>query len=824
MSKLWRYATIMTASLIVLAGALFLPKPVAADGIIIIDPPLPVPPPDWSQWLTIRYHHVNVTIEGQIAVTEVDQVFRNDARISVEGTYVFPLPSGAVVEDFLMWVDDQPLESQILPADEARKIYESYVQRNQDPALLEYVGRDTVQARVFPIPPGEERRIRLRYTQILPLEETLLHYRYPLNTERFSAKPLEEVKVTLTVVQSTDLGVLYSPTHQDQVTITREDSRKATMTYEAENLLPEKDFEVYIGLREGDVGAAVLSYNPSNEDGFFLLMLTPPIHDIETQIMPRDLVFVLDTSGSMDGEKLEQAQAGLRYVLSHLNAKDRFNIIAFSSQVRTYAPALVSADEADAASDWVDRLEALGGTNIQLALTEALAQIEEDRHTVLIFLTDGLPTEGVVDEEVLLGLLEDALTEDVRVFPLGVGYDVNVLLLDQMAETYRGRPTYIEPDERIDQKISTFFERMQSPLLTDIMLSFETAGNTGIEVYDLAPSPLPDLYAGTQLIVTGRYAGSGGSQVLALTGHVYDRDVIYKYDIELEDHDGTVFIPRLWAARKIGHLLTQIRLHGETSEWVESVVALSLKYGIITPYTSFLIEEPEETLSQQGRQNAGEAMKEELAAAPTAVSGVQAVDDAQLRQSLDEAEAPPSGGIYTAPQLPDVDPGSAPGEVIERMVRYVAAKTFICTPERCIDTLFIPDVMEIYDVPLGSELYDRLVIPGSDWNAYLALPLGTVIVYDTTTAYRLALNGAETSTQTETATPEAPTATPPPQTIAATQEDDESPRETTGTCAASYLLLLPVAAVILKKAWYTRSSVPSSGQGEAPSSFCSRWR
>lgn len=787
--------------LIVLTVVLLaLPSAVLADGIIIIDPPFPVPPPDWSQWLTIRYHHVTVTIEDQVAVTEVDQVFHNDARIAVEGTYVFPLPAGAVVEDFVMWVDGTPLESRILPADEARAVYESYVQRNQDPALLEYVGRDAIQASIFPIPPGEERRVRLRYTQVLAAEDGLMHYRYPLNTERFSAKALEQVSVVVDVASSADLGALYSPTHQDQILITREGARRAHVSYEAQDLWPDRDFELYIGTRGEALGANALSFNPPGEDGFFLLLLSPSIEAASTEAIPRDLIFVLDTSGSMDGDKLEQAQAGLVYVLEHLNPGDRFNVVAFSSQVRTYAPDLVGRDAVEDASDWVRHLEALGGTNISLALSEALAQVDTDRHTTLVFLTDGLPTEGVVEESALLKGLQQEAPTDVRIFPLGVGYDVNVLLLDQIAEAHRGRPTYIEPDERIDEKISAFFARMQSPLLTDIELDF----GDGIDVYDVYPAPLPDLYAGTQLIVTGRYIGNG-TAALRVSGRVNDRQTSYSYEIALADHDGAGFVPRLWAARKIGHLLTQIRLNGEQTEWVDAVVALSLRYGIITPYTSFLIEEPDDSLTQEARQNAGQTLRDELTALPTAVSGQEAVEDAKLREGLGSAEAPLGGGAI-APAAPEPGDGGQPAAET-RSVRYVDDKAFLCTPERCTDTAYVPDQMTSQEIVFGSARYRELLAADARWGRYFALAAETVVVDEDGTAYRLILEGSGALDEPLDVTPE-PTASPPPTDPPTTSAPSPAtrPRDlplrrypNPGTCAAPLLLLLPLLAVVVRK-------------------------
>ncbi len=779
--------------------------PAAADGIIIIDPPTPVPPPDFSKWLTIRYHRVLVTIDGQVATTEVDQVFRNDAAIPLEGTYVFPLPVGAAVDDFLMWVDDQVLEPEILPADEARAIYEGYVRRNQDPALLEYVGRETIRASIFPIPPQGERRLRLRYTQVLSSEDNVMVYRYPLDTERFSASPLEQVSIVVEVSSPVELGALYSPTHQDDIAITRQDDRKATVSYEASAIYPDRDFELYIGARTEMLGASLLSYKPLDDNGFFLLLLSPALTDTSTGNIPipRDLILVLDTSGSMEGEKLDQAKAGLVFVLRHLNVEDRFNIVAFSTQVRTFAPALVGSDNTSEAIAWIEALEAIGGTNIYVALSEALAQLDGARNSTIVFLTDGLPTEGIVDEDVLLDTLTNEAPGDVRIFPLGVGYDVNVHLLDQLAVEHRGRPTYIEPDERIDERISTFFARMQSPLLTDVSLDFGS-----VRIFDVYPATLPDVYAGTQLLVTGRYEGSG-PETLTVSGRVNDRTTAFTYDVLFEAHDGEAFIPRLWAARKIGYLLTQIRIRGEDSEWVQAIVELSLKYGIITPYTSFLIEEPAEALSQEGRAQASETMQEELAAMPTAVSGEKAVDDANLRLGLGGAEAPAAGGAY-AP----VGDASEVGATEDRSIRYAGNRTFICTPDQCTDTAYVPDTMPLTDVPFLSDAYYDLLATEPALARAFSLSTNTIVVGTDGIAYRFLLSEsadeprepAPTTTPPVAAvspssgeTPQAGLDTPLPITETPTPNQEAAPTSGQRTCAAPLLALTPLAALALKR-------------------------
>ncbi len=699
--------------LILALATVFIPaNPANADGIIIIDPP-PEPPVDRSPWLTIRYHHVTIKIEDQIAVTTVDQAFRNDHPFPAEGTYLFPLPRGAVVQSFVMWVDGQPIEGEILDASEARAIYEDYVRQQQDPALLEYVGRDTVKAHIFPISPNGERRIQLTYTQVLPLEESLLTYRYPLDTERFSAQPLEQVSIKVDIKTPNEIRAVYSPSHQDDIIISYPTPNQATVSYEQNHLLPDRDFELYIGQSDMPIGAHLLTYQPTDENGFFLLFLSPSLESNTSHILPKDVFLVLDTSGSMEGEKLGQAKKALHYVLRHLNTEDRFNIIAFSSGVRTYAPNLRPSSEAPEASDWIEKLEALGGTNIYLALSEALQQSAAERTTIIIFLTDGLPTEGIVEEGTLLTTLQTEAPNSARIFPFGVGYDVNTLLLDQIAENHKGRPAYVDPEERIDEVVSVFYARIQSPILTEITLAFKD-----VEVYDILPAPLPDLYAGTQLIVTGRYINNGPS-LIQLTGNTAGQTQTYTYEGNFTSNPTATFIPRLWAARKIGALLTQIRLHGENKEWIDAVVTLSQRYGIITPYTSFLIQE--DMFTTEGRERAAE----ELMYQPMpGESGEEAVKDAKRRWGL--------GGAAAPPQATEIEPNTADKHADDsapsRYIRYVREKTFLCEAQSCTDTTYVPDKMVPRDIVFGTTAYWEALETMPQWGEYFALAEETIFV------------------------------------------------------------------------------------------------
>jgi len=591
-----------------------------ADGVILPDEPE-------HGWLTIVYHDVSIEARDGIVTTRVDQLFRNETGRDLEGRYVFPLPPGAVVSSFTMWVDGVALEAEVLDADEARAIYEDFVRRAIDPALLEYVGRDALSARIFPIPDYGERRIEITYSELLQAEGGVYRYRYPLNTERFSAWPLDRVRLSVDVETSQPLSAVYSPTHQ--LTVERDGADAAHGVYEETRILPTQDFVLYYGVTAEELGMTLLTYRAPGEDGFFLLIATPPPVLTEAPL-PKDLVFVLDRSGSMSGEKIAQAKEALRFILENLNPDDRFALVAFSDYVESEQTALeeVSADAVARAVAWASRLDASGGTDIDQALSVAFPLFEANgRPRFVIFLTDGEATAGETNSVRIAENALEANASDARVFMFGVGYDVNTVLLDQLAEENRGTTTYVLPGENLEVSLSSFYQKIASPVLADTALDV-----AGIQTFDVFPRVLPDLFRGTQLLVLGRYRESGEVPV-TVSGQVAGVATAYTTlqsfpEVDLEDG----FLPRLWAGRKIAHLLGQIRLYGESDELVDEVIALSKTYGIITPYTSFLIDD--DTL-------ADEEMADALRAAAAPASGAAAVTGAQSLQSLAQAETAP---------------------------------------------------------------------------------------------------------------------------------------------------------------------------------------
>ncbi|MGH2615798.1 MAG: VIT domain-containing protein [Thermomicrobiales bacterium] len=698
------------------------PLAASADGVIIVDPPAcdPVCPDPVliADQLNIRSHRVDVTIADQVATTRIDQVFHNPNSWAAEGTYIFPIPPGAAISNFTMTVDGEPIAARLLDAAEARRIYDDIVRNLRDPALLEYIGEGAIQASVFPIPPGEDRQIEIEYGEIIPSEEGLSRYRYPLNTERFSAQPLEEVSVRVAVETAEPLRAVYSPSHD--IAIDREDDFTFAAGYEESDVRPDTDFELFWSVSPDAIGASIVSYLDDSGDGYFLLLAAPGI-DNETEIVAKDVIVVLDTSGSMEGEKIVQAREALLYVLEHLNPEDRFNIVEFSTGVRELSRDLIPASEATEAAQWVEGLEATGGTDINLALLTALDMVEPERPTMLLFLTDGLPTEGEVDTARILANAEDAAPENVRLFAFGVGDDVDAILLDTLTSEHHGRTTYVRPGEALNETVSSFYSGITAPVLADVSVDVE-----GVDVAEIYPAPLPDLFAGTQLIALGSYQ-DGGAATLTLSGEVNGEPREFAYLVTFAKDGGSDFLPRLWATRKIGYLLNQIRLHGENDELIDAVVDLSLEYGIVTPYTSYLITE-DDIISEEARERAATAIYDSSSGAPS--SGAEAVTRAQEVQALADAES--------AAPMPAATFVTAEGEEVSaaEVLRYAGTKAFILRDGVWIDTTFDPDAMRTIDVPFASDEYFALIEEHPELGDAFALGQQVVVVLGDT-AYRV---------------------------------------------------------------------------------------
>src|SRR5947208_12102922 len=442
------------------------------DGFIVVERPFLIPPGHFPfAPLEVSSHHVDVKIDGQVAVTSIDQEFYNPNDQRLEGIYMFPVPRGAHIDKFSMEIGGKMADAELLRADKARQIYEDIVRKMRDPALLEYAGRDLFKVRIFPIEPRSRKPVKISYTELLRSDAGTVTYSYPLSTEKFSAQPIKSLSVKVEVKLEQPLASIYSPSHK--VEIKREGPNRAVIGYESKDEKPDTDFQLVYSSEKRDVGLSLITHKAGGEDGYFLVLAAPTVAK-EPKLAPKNVVFAVDTSGSMAGAKLQQAKKALQFCVENLNADDRFEIVRFSTEAESLFGKLSEADSEHRkrASNFIADLKPIGGTAIADALQTALkARMEKSAHPfVIIFLTDGLPTVGTRNPEEIVANVKKA--GDARIFSFGIGSDVNTQLLDQIAEGTRAFSQYVLENEDLEVKVSNFYTRIKEPVLTNVRLEF----------------------------------------------------------------------------------------------------------------------------------------------------------------------------------------------------------------------------------------------------------------------------------------------------------------------------------------------------------------
>ena len=613
----------------VLACRMIMPPP---HHPIVIMPERPPPPRE----MEVKSHKASMVIDNKVAKITVNAVFHNPNPQRIEGIYWFPIGQNAAVSSFAMTVNGKTMEAELLDAGKATQIYEDIVRQQKDPALLEYVGQGMLKARVFPIEPNADVAIELSYDQQVRRDGALARVSYPL----LSAKPGSDQAIKSLVVD-VDLkvkGTLKSVfTPGFEAAVKRGEGAQARLTFEKNSYVPDKDFEVVFSDSGDKVGMDFLGYKKGDE-GYFMLCLAPASELQAEEIAAKDLLFVIDTSGSMAGERIKQAQEALKFCINSLSARDHFNLAAFATDVNPLADATLPATEENRkkALAFVDEMKARGGTAIDDAVAFALnAKRAPGAVPMTVFMTDGLPTIGEIEPDAILKRFA-GLKTPVRFFTFGVGHDVNTRLLDAVARDTRGYASYVRPGENLEVALSGFYERVASPVMTDLKL------DTGdLRLSELNPVVMPDLFKGAQLVITGRYTGKGEAKI-KLSGDIGGKRENFAFTANLDGDARNAFVPRLWASQRVAYLVDQVRGNAKNTEVIDEIKRLGRQYGIVTPYTSFLVVE--EGLKRETVQAARRAM-DKLAERADADHGAMAVENSI---ALGRAKGGPGGGAAPA--------------------------------------------------------------------------------------------------------------------------------------------------------------------------------
>ncbi|MGE0431318.1 MAG: VIT domain-containing protein [Planctomycetota bacterium] len=694
-----------------------------ADGMLM---PVERRVPQIRDAFTVEDHIVTVDIESQNATTRVDQHIKNVSGGLAQAIYMFPVPRNANIADFAMYMGEKRQEGEMMEAAKAREIYEQYVRQLTDPALLEYVGQGIYKTSVFPFQADETKRIQLEYRELLTKDGATIRYLYPLNTEKFSKYALKRCRVEVNITGTMPLRNIYSPTHD--ITIKRIDDLRAQVVFEVNDQKPTTDFELFYSEDAGEAGTSLITYKAMAEQtGSFVYLVSPGrVDDAEANASGKDLVFVVDVSGSMlENRKLVQVKQALEYCLTHLGPADRFNIVAFSDWIQPFQEKLVENTDANRteAVAFASRLRGEGGTNIDGAFKTAFASFvdaDAKRERMVIFLTDGQPTVGQRDEKAITAAVKTANEKfAARVFNFGVGDDVNSVLLDWVSRGNRGLTEFIRPGEAIDTRIINFYDRIRNPVITDLKLELISAieGPDGAanhpRILDMQPAMVPDLFNGQQLVITGRYEGQGKCSIKLsgkLKGEEWSRTDNLTFSAATNDTAKT-WVQHLWAGRRIGQLLDEIRLNGKSQELVDSIVKLSKRFGIPTPYTSFLV------LEQDVPMQDADALREraERSMAPMTNSGGAGrlgVDGAQFAGDMQRSNRPQAGW--------GGDDAHAKGVKGADMVAVIGTKTFYRQGNQWVDSSIEKSDEDSETVKLHSDRFFELAKEHSELNQYAA--------------------------------------------------------------------------------------------------------
>ena len=708
---------------------------------------------------------IDASIRNQVAEVQVAQTFRNRSNRTLQVKFVFPLPYDGAIDQMTFMVDGQELEGRLLEADQAREIYQSYVRRNQDPALVQWIGTGMFQTQVFPVPAGAVRTVSLRYTQVCKRQGALNDWLLPLSPAKFTSSPIGEINIRGRIRSETKLGNVYSPSHD--LEIERDGEKVARFEYKAKATVPRRDFRVLWDAGEEDVQMSVVSHRPdANKDGYFMLLIQPQFPAVEKnkKKIGKNVILVLDKSGSMRGEKIDQTRRAASYVVDKLRSRDQFTLINYDSRVETFRSELTSGDKEtrDDASDYIDSMLAGGSTNIDGALAKALELSgEADGPAYVVFMTDGQPTVGEKNGMKIAENVKSRLNEQTRLFSLGVGHDVNSRLLDKLASICLGQTMYVRPGEPLDDVVSQLYDRIGAPALTDAKLELLVDGKEG-RTRQIYPSNMYDLFSGDQLVIVGRYRKPGELKI-KLTGNFMGKKQEYEYSGEFAKKTGSGrsgFVERLWATRRIGQIIDDIDLYGKNQELVDELIALSKKHGILTPYTAYLAEEQTDindiTRGRRLAQGNLRALAEE--------AGENAFRQRDFKSQLKSAGRAsqsndslglnlgsnlPSGGglggvgsgIAQSKAMPPAPPaGGAPGQNAGKQqatsnrqaVRQIGGRTFFLKGDRYVDSQASDEqIAKAQEVEQFSDAYFDLIEKlGERSKAFLAESTKLLVVID----------------------------------------------------------------------------------------------
>lgn len=537
--------------------------------------------------LPLLSQKIKVSIKNQVAVTSLEQIFYNPHAVTIQPNIRFPIHEKASVQGFsLTDSTGQTYSGTIEETNKATQEFNEAKEQGMMPALAVQKQPGVFETSIGAIGPNSRTTVTIEYSEILDYKAGEITYNLPFNVSSWQKKELDQVSLQIEVADQKEITGVTSTSHD--VYANKLENNVWQVSFERNNFLPNQDFSLKYSVKAEAMAVNFLSTRPDPEkDGFFVLMLSPQEIVSDKDIADRDIVFVMDTSGSMGGNRIAQTKRAFFFFVERLNNNDRFAIVQFSDTVSHWRKELVQATYENRvhARTHINGLMAHGGTNINDALLEALNLFDDDqtRTKAIVFLTDGEASTGITATSSIVGNYRTNNQKLIRTFTIGVGSGVNKPLLGQLAAENRGEAVYLAENASIEKDLSGYYETISTPLLVDLKLDFGP-----IEVSEVFPPVLPNVYKGTQIVVTGRYKNSGEA-AMKLTGMLNNEEKVFPVNATfIEDSSENSFVSRYWARTKADELLKQIKIYGEKPELKEQVIALSKDYQFATPYTSFI--------------------------------------------------------------------------------------------------------------------------------------------------------------------------------------------------------------------------------------------
>ncbi|MDZ4745919.1 MAG: VIT domain-containing protein [bacterium] len=540
------------------------------------------------QAMHIKTYDAKVEIQDHVATTLVEQTVYNSLAEQVESTFIFPLPPGAMITDMRYEFNGKWYVASVRERKEAQQAYDSKVRRVLDPALLQELGDNLFKLNIAPINARSDVRFKITYTEIIPYALGSLSYKHILKTTGLSPLPLERVSLTIKATSQTPIVEATTPAYANATAnaITIVSPNEVNVSFGDEHYLPEKDYTFVLKSSHSTVEMTTMTYVPVEADSFgtdpfFATWVLTPDNELVRE--PINIVITADVSSSMEGMRIVQLRKALEAFLSNLLPSDHFNIVAFSTNARSFKPSVVPATAENIASAraFVSTLTALGLTNIHDALQASLTQeYVAGKQNTCVFLTDGEASWGETRTDVIADSAKKWNTQSVRLYTIGLGMS-KYSLLERLAQDANGFYTQIEDGDSISLLIADHMKRISMPWIDSPAMAYG-----GLRTKEVLPSVLPNVSVGDRIMQFGRYE-QGGLFPVTLTGALHNAPFTLTKDVLFGDPaTNNRAVARLWARAKVDALLGEIELVGEHKELVDAIIDLSIRYNILTKYTA----------------------------------------------------------------------------------------------------------------------------------------------------------------------------------------------------------------------------------------------